>query len=55
MNHGSWMVMIRVAERQHGGPFLILVMDHGTQVLDNPVVDIEVRPCFFFHKIDFLI
>ena len=55
MRHGSWMVMIRVAECQHGVPFLRLVMDHGTQVLDNPVADIEVRPCFFFHNIDFLI
>jgi hypothetical protein len=53
--HDGRMVMIRVAQRQHGGSFLRLAWDPGISVLDSPTADTEARASFFFHEIGFLV
>ena len=49
MGHDSRIIMIRVAQRQHGGLFLRFALDLGILVLDSLVADIEARSSSFFH------
>jgi hypothetical protein len=39
--HDSLTIMIRVAQRQHGGPFLRLAWDPGISILDSSTADTE--------------
>jgi hypothetical protein len=46
--HGGQMVMIRVAQHQHGGSFLRLAWDPGISVLDSSTIDTDERASFSF-------
>ena len=46
--HETWMVMIRVMQLQHGGPFI----NPNISILDSSMVDTEVRANFCFHNMN---
>ena len=50
MRHDGWIVMIIVAQHQHGGLFLRFTWDPRILVLDSSIVDIEARASSFFHE-----
>jgi hypothetical protein len=49
--HDDRMVMIKVAQRQHGGSFLRLAWDPGISILDGSVADTKARASFCFREI----
>jgi hypothetical protein len=55
IGHDGQTVMIRVAQRQHGGSFLRLAWDPGISVLDSSTTDTKTRVSFCFHEIGSLV
>jgi hypothetical protein len=53
--HDGRTIMIRVAQRQHGGSFLRLAWDLGIPLLDYSIADTEARVSFFFQEIGSLV
>ena len=46
--HETWMVMIRVMQLQHGGPFI----NPNISILDISTTDTDTRASFGFHNMN---